>query len=160
MSRALANDYLNLKDHLLQIWIPVIGARTPFEFFVKNVEKLYRHDFLGQTEIARVLLNIFKRDLYEVFCKFFFDASFENCFDNQPPFQLDEIILTGSFSDGLFIFAYEPPDVDFMCVLGNIMFSQKDKKNGCLSLREDTPFVNAYVLEKKNKRRVEGISSR
>ena len=151
MSRALANDYSNLQDHLLQIWIPVVGARTPFEFCVKNCEKWYRDALLGQIGIPRVLLNLFERNLYGDFSKMFFDVSFENCFDSQPPFQLDEMILTGSLSDGLFIFANEPPDVDFICVLGNIMFSQKEQKSGCLLLREDTPFVSAYVLEKETK---------
>ncbi|CAB4031231.1 mab-21-like 3 [Paramuricea clavata] len=45
------------------------------------------------------------------------------------------------------VFGPEPPDMDFMCVLKNITFSQEDRKNGGLQQREDTPFVYAFVTK-------------
>ena len=151
MSAALTVNYSILKDRLLKIWIPAIGTRTPFEFLEKNCRKFCQFAFDGYTEISLVILDLVKTQLYELSRQLFFDASYVNCFDTQPPFQLGETILTGSFSDGLFLFLNEPPDVDFMCVLGNIIFSEKDQNNGCLFLREDTPFVDAYLLEKEAK---------
>ena len=133
MSGALTNNYSVLKDCLLKIWTLALGARTPFEFVEKNCEKLCQHTYFGRKDIPPQRPDLLKNKIYEIFSTFVFDASLENCFDTQPPFQLDETILTGSFSDGPFLFANEPPDVDFMCVLANIMFSEEDQENGCLS---------------------------
>ena len=51
--------------------------------------------------------------------------NFESYFDDQAPFQLCEAILTGSIREGLFLFSTDAPDMNFMCVLKNINFSQK-----------------------------------
>ena len=153
MSAAVANGHSILKDCLLKLWIPVVGVRTPFEFVRKNCEKFLKGHSHGQTEILPLIVYEIIRSCTVGICEAFFidDRRFANCFDTEPPFQLNKAILTGSLSEGLFLFAHGAPDVDFMCVLGNIMFSQKDQEGGCLSLKENTPFVNAYVLEKETK---------
>ena len=71
-------------------------------------------------------------------------------FDENPPFQLEEAILSGSWSEGLVLYEpakFDPPDVDFMCVLKNISFSVADQMCGDLSINEDTPFVNVYLSD-------------
>ena len=77
------------------------------------------------------------------------EGNIERCFDSKPPFQLGETILTGSFSEGLFLFLKESPDLDFMCVLKNNTFTQEDQEHGGLSFSENTPFVNAFVINKE-----------
>ena len=62
-----------------------------------------------------------------------FERKVRCVFDTNQPLQLDETILTGSYSEGLFLFFGDPPDMDFMCVLKNITFTQKDQENGSLS---------------------------
>ena len=39
----------------------------------------------------------------------------------------------------------QPPDVDFVCVLKNIKFTENDQIEGNLTVRDGTPFVNAYI---------------
>ena len=71
-------------------------------------------------------------------------------FDDQPPFQLEKSILSGSWSEGLFLYdpdTFDPPDVDFLCTLKNISFTEEDQKCGNLSLKENSPFVNAYLAD-------------
>ena len=71
-------------------------------------------------------------------------------FEDEPPFQLDESILSGSWSEGLFLYdpeTFDPPDLDFMCILKNIHFTEVDQKCGDLSLKENSPFVNAYLSD-------------
>ena len=40
--------------------------------------------------------------------------------------------------------------MDFMLVLKNISFSERDQFLGKLSLKEDTPFVDAYLTDEKD----------
>ena len=71
-------------------------------------------------------------------------------FDTEPPFQLDESVLSGSWSEGLVLYdpdTFDPPDVDFMCILKNISFTDADQVCGDLSLNENSPFVNAYLSD-------------
>ena len=71
-------------------------------------------------------------------------------FDEHPPFQIERYFISGSFADGLFIygrFVSDTSDVDYMCVLQNIWFSEEDQKSGDLAIRDDTPFVKAYLSD-------------
>ncbi|CAB4029819.1 Hypothetical predicted protein [Paramuricea clavata] len=71
-------------------------------------------------------------------------------FDTEPPFQLDESVLSGSWSEGLVLYdpyTFDPPDVDFLCILKNIHFTDADQVCGDLSLSENSPFVNAYLSD-------------
>ena len=95
------------------------------------------------------LQEFVKQDSEGFFSSFLFRRNFETYFDTQPPFQLGEAILSGSFSEGLFIFSTESPDMDFMCVLKNITFLQHNQEDGSLLLKEDTPFVYAFVTKEE-----------
>ena len=145
MNQALIhNDYLALKEKLLRMWIPVTGARTGSDLWIKNFEKFASSmvNIDNITFLTRFLIDKSKLTLFR------HNPHFESYFDSQPPFQLEEAILSGSFSEGLFLYATEAPDMDFMCVLKNIAFSQRDLENGSLSLTENTPFVYAYIKSK------------
>jgi hypothetical protein len=145
MAQASSVDYRILELKLLHIRIPAVGARTAADFGVKNFEKLLAE------EIAWVFpeLDIKKETIENIFEHHFVEQDHQSSFDTQPPFQLSETILTGSLSEGIYLPFIEPPDWDFMCVLKNIMFSKKDQEDGCLSLRDDTPFVYAFVTNKE-----------
>lgn len=85
-----------------------------------------------------------------IFSKLSIQEKLNNYFDAEPPFQLDVSILSGSWSEGLVVFdpgTLDPPDVDFMCVLKNINFTQMDQMCGDLSLNENSPFVNVYLSD-------------
>ena len=143
MTQTSSVDSLILKENLLEMWVPVIGAQTVPEFCKLNWEKIAAYMF--KKDIIPFMMDKIEGS-YEKFCKrYVFKTNFENYFDAQPPFQLGEAILSGSFSEGLFLYSSEPPDMDFMCVLNNITFSQGDQEDGNLQLRDDTPFVYAFV---------------
>jgi hypothetical protein len=144
MIQASSVDYWTFKDKLLKMWVPAVGVETAAGLCTKNFEKFFAEeiscvmpDFLDREMVEEIFeLHVFKQDL-------------ESSFDTQPPFQLNEAILTGSLTEGLFLYTAEPPDVDFMCELKNIMFSKEDQESGCLLLRDDTPFIYAFITNKE-----------
>jgi hypothetical protein len=138
------DDYSTLKSNLLEMWAPVVGVKTPTDFWTKNYEKAFS---VKTDRLPTVVQNMIIRKFEETCKRTVFKTNFQSYFDAKPPFQLSEAILTGSLSEGLFLYSLEPPDMDIMCVLKNITFSQEDQKNGGLQLREDTPFVYAFVTK-------------
>ena len=73
-----------------------------------------------------------------------------NYFDKEPPFQLEDVVLSGSFSEGTPKFSYKEQkisDMDFMLVLKNIQVTEADQKKGNLPVKENTPFVNLYLTD-------------
>lgn len=71
--------------------------------------------------------------------------------DSEPPFQIDRVILSGSWSEGLFLYTdLVPADLDYMLVLKNISFSEEDQRNGNLLQRNDTPFVYAFITQENS----------
>ena len=73
-----------------------------------------------------------------------------NYFDNEPPFQLEDIVLFGSVSEGTFKVNFKEkrfPNADFMLVLKNIQVSEAEQKKGNLPVKENTPFVNLYLTD-------------
>ena len=146
MSQGSRTDYLTLKNTLLEMWVPVVGARTAAEFWTKNCEKFLGHLF-KTNNIPCFMKDWIEKSYQECLKLFVFEP--ESYFDSRPPFELGETMLTGSFSEGLLLYSRRPPDMDFMCVLKNLSFSKEDQDNGSLLVREDTPFVNAFVLNKE-----------
>ena len=139
MSESSNDDYSTLKENLLKMRLPVTGVRTFSEMLAKN----FLNDFpLPWNRIFECILpgEEHLRDL---------GVNFESCFDKEPPFQLCESILTGSYSEGLFLYFNNQPDMDFLCVLKNITFTQDDQERGILSCREDTPYANAFITNKE-----------
>ena len=85
-----------------------------------------------------------------IFSKISIKEKLNSYFDSEPPFELEESILSGSWSEGLVLFdpdTFDPPDVDFMCVLKNISFTQIDQMSGDLSINENSPFVSVYLSD-------------
>ncbi|CAB4013949.1 Hypothetical predicted protein [Paramuricea clavata] len=139
MTQASSVDYSTLKYNLLKMWLPVTGVRTPVDLWTRNFE-----NYFGD-KVYCVMQDWLRQNNKETTPDFLCKPHFENYFDSRPPFEIDEVILSGSCSEGLFLYSREPSDRDFMCVLKNITFSLEDQQNGCLWLREDTPFVYAFM---------------
>ena len=136
----MSQDHILLKEAVVDLWCGSVSVQsTATENFFKSYEKL-----LGIS--LDDLTKDFIKSAGRKFCEFFLlKTDFENYFDNHGPFQLDSVIVTGSISEGLILVSNEAPDIDLMCVLKNITFSQKDQEDGSLVLREDTPFTYAFV---------------
>jgi hypothetical protein len=150
------DDYANLKDILInQMFVPAAGLKTTTELITGNTLRGIE-DFFKMPNVPDVykqLVRMIYTGSGETFAKqAIFGTNFESYFDAQPPFQLDQAILTGSFSEGLFVYRVEPPDLDFMCVLKNISFTEHDQEDGNLLLRDDTPFVYAFITNPETQR--------
>ena len=141
-------EFFTLKDNLLKMWFPVVGEGTVAHVFSMIYDKFFS-DLLNAD--GCLTYYGFQKGMFieEMLKHFQLEGNIKGFFDTKPPFQLGETILTGSFSEGLFVFLNEPPDMDLMCVLKNITFTQEDQEHGSLSFREDTPFVNAFVINKE-----------
>ncbi len=71
-------------------------------------------------------------------------------FDSEEPFQLEDILFSGSFSEGTQKINFKTnsmSDVDCMLILKNIKVTEEDQKSGNLTVKEDTPFANWYLKD-------------
>ena len=139
MTETSSVNYSSLNHTLLGIKVPsVTNGFNFFEHFLETIDIPVYSSCLKNIAIRRACEHISKVSLFK--------ANFESCFDTQPPFLFGGSILTGSFSEGLFLYTPDnPPDMDFMCLLEGITFTRQDQENGSLVLREDTPFVYALI---------------
>ena len=133
-------DDFGLKEAILQVWTPAVGLQSIEDIWNENLTSVFptnRPKFPG---------------IVELFCKIGIQNPVKKYFDEQRPFQLKKSTVSGSWSEGLFVFfessgEITPPDIDFMCVLDNINFTASDQICGNLTVREDTPFVKAYITD-------------
>ncbi len=71
-------------------------------------------------------------------------------FDSEAPFQLEDIVISGSCSEGIQKINLQTnsmSDIDFMLTLKNIKVTEEDQKIGNLTVKEDTPFVNLLLTD-------------
>ena len=116
-----------------------------FEHFLETIDTSVESAGLKNTAKRRACEHISQIS--------FFKENFERYFDPWPPFQFGGSMLSGSFSEGLFLYTpLSPPDMDYMCALKGISFTQQDQENGSLMLREDTPFVYALIKGEKEQK--------
>ena len=115
--------------------------------FPRGVRRLY--DYWNMMFQNSWMKTVEREDL----SKFYHDNDFlviNNYFDNEPPFQLEDVLLTGSLSEGTFKFSLKErkfSDQDFMLLLKNIQVTEADQKKGNLPVKENTPFVNLYLTD-------------
>jgi hypothetical protein len=124
------------------MWTPAVGARSFNEVMEGNVHKI--NTTFGQSYFGRLMLmdNLPFRPIF---------PCLEDYSDKQPPFEIEKEIVSGSWSEGLYFYGHSNlkiPDMDYMLVLKNISFSEDDQLSGKLTLKEDTPFVHAYITDK------------
>ena len=74
-----------------------------------------------------------------------------NYFDSEAPFQLEDILFSGSVSEGMLTMNFKnetTSDIDFMLILKNIEVTQEDQRKGNLIVKENSPFVNLLLTDK------------
>ena len=126
-----------LRNAILRVWTPRVGARSWESLIETNAEEIC-------ASVGPFLPTFMIRDYFPT--NFHFPIDFYS--DDRPPFQFKEKILSGSWSEGLYLNGYSNmsvPDMDFMLVLDHISFSEESQCCGNLILKEDTPFVDAYI---------------
>ncbi len=130
-----------LQNAILKVWTPAVGARSVDEVWPRNIEKFIFSSKLNSLDLFS-LFNYIPHPRFIV--------PMEAVSDDQPPFVIGEEILSGSWSEGLFLYGRSntsTPDLDFMFVLEHISFSEEVQQSGNLTFKEDTPFVYAYITD-------------
>ena len=129
-----------LRNAILRVWTPTVGARSLESLIKRSAEEIF-------ASAGPFLAPFMIRD--HIPTNFHFPIE---CYsDDRPPFQFKEKILSGSWSEGLYLNGYSNtsvPDIDFMLVLDHISFSEESQRCGNLILKEDTPFLDAYITNK------------
>ena len=149
MAETSCVDYSQLKKKILEMWVPSAGMQTITDLVRHNWKYMLTYIF-NMDNIPRVVKDTIEKAFETApWGAKIFRKKCDNLFDTKPPFQLEEARIAGSFNEGLFLYSTEPPDMDIMCVLKNIRFSQKDQKNGSLLMKETTPFVSAFITDEE-----------
>jgi hypothetical protein len=100
------------------------------------------HEFEEGKEIYKTVADLLDERIFN---------SANTYFDNEAPFQLDDVLISGSFSEGMQKVNFKTKsisDVDFMLILKNIKVTEEDQQKGNLTVEENTPFVNLYFTDK------------
>ena len=129
-----------LRNAILRVSTPTVGARSWVSLMETNTEKIF-------PSAGPCLAPFMIRDHIPI--NLHFPIEFYS--DDRPPFQFKEKMLSGSWSEGLHLNGYSNmsiPDMDFMLVLDHISFSEESQRCGNLILKEDTPFLDAYITNK------------
>ena len=138
----------DLRKALLLVPKHAAGARNIADILKINLENMLPNSFNYFEKVVpaftKCLISCIAEDidkqLLELLMKYF---------NTNPPFQFDEALLSGSWSEGLTMHQVlntsELSDMDFMCILKNISFSAEDQACGNLEVKEHTPFVNACI---------------
>ena len=141
-------DDSGLKEAILQVWTPAVGLQSIDDIWYQNLTSFVS----SKIEKSEAKRNLICYIMVKLFCKAGIRNTLREYFDKHKPFQLKKSVVSGSWSEGLFFFfesseEFTPPDIDFMCVLENINFTTSDQICGNLTVREDTPFVKAYITD-------------
>lgn len=129
-----------LRNAILGIARFPTGCQRPFEYLASSAG-------LGikSSPISEKLVQACKRLMNQ---RFFND--FNKYFDSEPPFQLEDVLISGSVSEGTSKMNFtklDNSDMDVMCILKNINVSENDQRKGNLQMRDDSPFVNLYISD-------------
>ena len=127
---------IRLRVAILCIYDFPRGARNIREYFNK---------WLQVTRLKPVIPEIISELLQEHAF-----SAINKYFDRDPPFQLEEVMLSGSISEGTLKLNFKVETVsdwDFMLVLENILVTEAEQKKGNLRVKENTPFVNLYLTD-------------
>ena len=151
MAETSCVDYSQLKKKILEMWVPVAGMQRITDIVRENWKYMLTNIF-NMDSIPCVLKHTVEKSIEAApWGKKLFQKKCDGLFDTKPPFQIGETIIAGSFNEGRFLYSTQPPDMDIMCVLKNIRFSQNDQKNGSLLMTETTPFVSAFITNEETK---------
>ena len=131
-----------LRNAILGILRFPIGCRRPFEFLMKT--PLLNNNISILKNIQKASSNLGE----SINQRLFNDVN--KYFDNEPPFQLQDVLISGSQSEGTAKMDFTKlniSDLDLMCILKNINVSENDQSKGNLQMKDDSPFVNLYISD-------------
>lgn len=130
-----------LRNAILGILRFPIGCRRPFDFLMKM-------PLINNTSILEKIQKASSGLQESINQRLFNDVN--KYFDNKPPFQLEDVLISGSQSEGTSKMDFNKlniSDLDLMCILKNINVSENDQTKGNLQMKDDSPFVNLYITD-------------
>ena len=138
----------DLRKALLRVPRPAVGVRNMYDMFRITCGKM-----LPSFCTRHAIFQLFAKEYISSYAQDGYVKSLRGLtkyFNTHPPFQFEEALVSGSWSEGLTMHQVqsdtpEISDIDFMCILKNISFSEEDQACDNLAVKEDTPFVNAYI---------------
>ena len=145
MAQADANVATRLRNAILNICKYQRGWRRLSDVCVMMKEKQQMKQWSPSNEWKE-----FFKSLGDMLDEHLFKCA-NNYFDNEAPFQLEDIIISGSFSEGMLTIDLNNEtmsDMDLMLILKNIEVTEEDQKKGNLVVKENSPFVNFYLTDK------------
>ena len=138
MAQADPSIVMKLQEAILNICQYPRGCRRISDFFGKIA---ITPEIKEGNEVIRILGSLLDQHVL---------SSAEKYFDDKGPFQIDDIVISGSLSEGMFkvnLMTQKCSDTDFLLVLKNIKVTEEDQEKQCLTMSETTPFVNLYLKE-------------
>ena len=131
-----------LRNAILGILRFPVGCRTPFQFLVK-------HPFIDANRAVLEKVQKLYSCLEQLMDQRLFN-DMNKYFDKEPPFQLEDVLMSGSLTEGTAKMNFsklDNSDLDLMCILKNINVSENDQREGNLQMKDDSPFVNLYISD-------------
>ena len=131
------------EDAAIKLQVAILSVHN-FPRGFSNIYNYFNASF-QDTKIQPVVRDILSQLLQiNAFC---FTS---NYFDNEPPFQLEDVMISGSASEGTLKLNFMEEtlsDNDFMLVLKNIQVTEADQRKGNLPVKKNTTFVNLYLTD-------------
>ena len=138
MAQADTSNVTKLRKAILNICQYPRGCRRSSDMIGKIIPSI--EDKEGK-ELCKTVGDLLDEHIFN---------SANNYFDSQAPFQLEDILISGSQSEGTHKINLKKEslsDTDFILILKNIKVTQEDQKNGNLTVKENTAFVNLYLTD-------------
>ena len=138
MAQADATVVSHLRRRIMNIFQHPRGYRKVSDFAVMLMELV---KYTEERKFYQIVADLFDELL--------FNAA-NNYFDEGMPFQLGEVLLAGSLSEGMQTINFEKKqhsDLDLLLVLKNIKISEEDQARRNLDVKEDTAFANLFLTD-------------
>ena len=132
-----------LKKAILNIRQYARGCRRPSEIIYKGfTHQMEENRDVEEDEVCRTLAHLIDEHVF---------SSASDYFDSVEPFQLEDIVISGSYSEGMQkidLNTLSFSDTDFMLILKNIKVTEEDQRNGNLAVKQTSPFVTLYLTNR------------
>ena len=138
MAEVDVSDGINLKLAVLNIPKFPRGNRLLSSYVKYLTENLHLEGHVQYESIAKFSIENIVASIINI------------CNYSEPLIQLDDIVPSGSTTEGTHLFSLDnetSSDMDFMFVLKHIKITEEDQKKGNLVVKENTPFVSLYLTD-------------
>ena len=137
MAQCDTNAVVKLQKAILNVCQYARGCRRLSEIIQKSIPNQLEEG----NDVSNTLTRLLDEHVFN---------SATNYFDSKEPFQLEDILISGSYSEGMQkidLKTFSFSDTDFMLILKNIKVTEEDQGKGKLAMKENSPFVTLYLQD-------------